>query len=1842
MKMKAKRVLALLFSVSMVFSSLDMSALATGMNGGESQSGVVEETSESRTDESAAIPENKPDDAAASAESSAGGTQQAEEDGDVPSEDVNTAEEENAGGETAPDAAQPESEGRTTVTVEDQQVVVTLNVDDLDVTVDPNAAMIPEAEDDVDTDSPVVSVVEEELGNMKVLNEDGESVALTEEQIQTVLYLYQQYLDQWKDNANLLGVQTPFFLQYNDKKDGLGALGEMLVLAGYTVDDVRSGKYSYDDLVGMIQNFYYADEYGLKFYSDAIAKSRDEVLELVKESGAETLVQKMLVINDWLAQIDTFDMSYIMNMGEDEPIMKAQNPQKHEHYDEIYDAMYDLYEEQIRQQFHDQIYDGIVAQFRQQYYEGAIKQIVAEGYKSQVRQQVHDQYMADNSEATEDDADAAADAYMEANAEQIDKEASAYADQYMEENADAISEDAAGFVEKNFGSEVAAQISAGADDFIKDAEENGVEVDPENAPGVKMTIEDITKQQMDQPLEDLNGMSPNEAIPVYAKQAAQGLTEGIIGAWEGNHIGVLAEGASVCCGYAKAFAYLMQYMTPEVYGVDGEDTDMSVAANWKSAEKLYYDANGNLNIDQGYIVDLVRITFDADVTMYGELNEGFNSDHFWNAVKVDGKWYYVDPCYTDVYTEVMSRDRVEMDGTMNHMYFMFSHTTALELYDGNMLEDEEGNAIGIKTLYADAATDQSYESSWYSRIASNAYSDGKSFYYLYDSTDMLEMMRSFDDLGGDSGDSGDSGDIDYEQLLDMQNAEYKIVRHDITGTDVVKGKDGDSDYEALIEFNHPVNEDEDTTVARVYNPDNGEMVENEFLTELFAQYKDECDIYPSIKLSTALYDGKLYFNLSNVILSYDLKTGALDKVKEYNTVYGKRDDTVAFGGMAFSVVDSKEDADFTVVNHPIASMAIKNDGKMYVSISTNFAYISGKDPHDYADSDENGYGYEFEESNYNPDYSRYMEDTGYSDSELEGMGYTPDKNDNDEFMWSAVFVDTFGMSDLVGCDHTYETVTVEPFCGRGGFTEERCSKCGEVKDDTKKADQDTALEHHYIHFDETYYNKDDNGEWITGDCYVCTVCGFAISEPSEPADKNEQESEEDYQERLDEYEAEKAIYDEAAAAAGHVYEPADGCTVTWSEDNTSAEISSGTLVCSPCEGRPLDVLEQEGNETSITLAESRTLEEVTTEVSGNCKDGLTTVYTASGTTDNSSESKNNKIRVSKSETGEPGEHSYKAEFTWAEAEEGSEVPYTATAVLTCESCGEKVTDLVAAVALDEEVSVDATCTEDGTAAYKASVEYDGKTYTDIKTDTIKASGSHSYNAEWTWTEEKSDDGTVSYKASVVLTCSKCELKSERKEAAVQLDEHKNPTCEEAGKDVYIATVTYEDQIYTDTKEVEIPATGHAYAAEWTWTEVKSDDGTASYKASVVLTCTACGDKTESIEAKVTLNDDEHVNPTCEDAGKDVYVASADYEEETYTDKKEVEIPATGHTWKYEDTGAVETHKSTCTVCDKEVDEPHEFIDGICDKCGAAAHIDVSAPSIKSVYSTQQTSVKVTWSAVDDVDGYELYRATNPEADGLSTDSKDEELGMWFRAKTIGGSSVTEYTNQGLTVGQTYYYKVRAYVVNAKNQKVYSEFSDVDYMPAAVVFNNVYSNSSSRIRILWNEVSGAHGYQIWRMNDDGAYSIVKTLGDKGNELTDDQGATTAYSNTGLESGKSYTYRMRAFKIENGKKVFGSYSSEFKVAVMPEAPKLTVASDKISQAALSWNTADGAAGYQIWMSEGEENVYSIAKSVTDGDVTSYTKYDLTSGKTYGFKIRAYTDVDGKKTFGAYSEPVSVTIK
>ena len=1213
-------------------------------------------------------------------------------------------------------------------------------------------------------------------------DEQAETKKLTADQINTVVGMYQQYLNQWSANANVLGVQNPFFLDFNDDTDGLGILGEMLALDGKSVQDVRDGKVSYDDLTGMIFTFTYGDKLGIKYYGPDVTNARDEALAAVTASGAQTKAQKLLVLNDWLAHNNTFDMSYIMNSGkesDDDKPMIAKDPQKQEHEDEVYNEIYKVYEPQIKQNFHDQIYAGIEKDLLVKFYKKAIAQTLVKAGQS------------------EEDANA----YVEANKEAIEKDPEAFVKENLPDAAEPLKQE--------------------ADKFIKNAEEKGVEV----SEGVTMTVEQLTQQQLDS----------------ATNQAATGMTTGVINYWEGTQFGAFGMGTSVCLGYSRAFSYLVQCLDKDIYLKDpskGYDSKKTVTAddgttsevcdNWKTAKELYYGSDGKtLDINAGYTVDLVRISFQSNVTMYGEEQEDFGSDHYWNAVKVDGQWYYVDPCYTDVYTEVMSRDRVETDGDMNHVFFLFSDTDARKLYQGNFSV--------LRSLYQNEATDTTYEKAWMARAASNVYYADGYAYYMYDSTDLFDRVNST------------------SMNQSQKAAEYKIVRHKLTNKDT---GDGDSDYETLINFTDKKNDDDDDTFVSVLNKD-GKMEKNDLLTKLYAQFVDEQSIYPSIGLTAALYtDGKIYFNVSNDIVSYNPADGAVAVVKEYNTVSAKRDTTKLFGGMAFTTTDEKS-ADFTVTNHPIAGLTVKGD-ELVVSIGTNFAFISGKSKL----LDHSSYGYEFEETDYNPTYTNYKKYQQFMGSQ---------SNDNDEFMWSANFVDTVDMKTLTGTSHNYETVSEPAYCGRNAFTEERCSDCGLIKEGTRVEAENTAHEHHYIKFHETYYTKTDSGSWNEADNYVCPECGACITEPVKSQ----------YSQANTTYEKRKKIWEEAQknAAEGHAYTAIDA---EWSDDHTSVTFQN--LKCETCANQinKLDcLLESDENATNKANRDSieKALSEKVTATAklvshtGTCDQGVTSTYKATGKTDDGY-----RYTASDKKTSDAGQHQYTGTWAWEPVKDdnGNVTGYTASVTgVKCSVCddepkAEQIT--VADAVKDTEKSVAATCTEKGKDVYTATAtvkDAEGKTEIGTLTDTYEvelAALGHKYGAPvWNWT--KGENNT--YTATATFTCANDEKHVETVDAKVT-EKSDGATCTEAGKITYTAKVTFEGKDYTGTKTEEVAALGHDYKVSekdgWKWTADKEK----GYTAVATFVCSRCKDS-HDVTADVVKEDKN---------SQIIYKATAKYTGET--------------------------------------------------------------------------------------------------------------------------------------------------------------------------------------------------------------------------------------------------------------------------------------------------------------------------------------------------------------------------
>ncbi len=229
-------------------------------------------------------------------------------------------------------------------------------------------------------------------------------------------------------------------------------------------------------------------------------------------------------------------------------------------------------------------------------------------------------------------------------------------------------------------------------------------------------------------------------------------------------------------------------------------------------------------------------------------------------------------------------------------------------------------------------------------------------------------------------------------------------------------------------------------------------------------------------------------------------------------------------------------------------------------------------------------------------------------------------------------------------------------------------------------------------------------------------------------------------------------------------------------------------------------------------------------------------------------------------------------------------PYYATAKFVCKTCGTE-TSVRSATYPPSEVTTAATCTTAGVRTYTATVTFNGKIYTTTTTRSISALG-HSYSSAWTWAADHSS-------ATVTLTCTRSGCGHTRSETDSAIDYTNSATCESAGKGTYTASVTIDGKPYSSTKTVTTPALGHAYDldnATWIWAE---DYSTATLR----ITCTRNG--AHQLEIPAAVAGDPHkinVAPTCTTPGANYYVATAEYDGQTYTSSKTQTLAALGHAY----------------------------------------------------------------------------------------------------------------------------------------------------------------------------------------------------------------------------------------------------------------------------------------------------------------------------------------------------------
>ena len=180
-----------------------------------------------------------------------------------------------------------------------------------------------------------------------------------------------------------------------------------------------------------------------------------------------------------------------------------------------------------------------------------------------------------------------------------------------------------------------------------------------------------------------------------------------------------------------------------------------------------------------------------------------------------------------------------------------------------------------------------------------------------------------------------------------------------------------------------------------------------------------------------------------------------------------------------------------------------------------------------------------------------------------------------------------------------------------------------------------------------------------------------------------------------------------------------------------------------------------------------------------------------------------------------------------------------------------------------------------------------------------------------------------------------------------------------------------------------------------------------------------------------------------------------------------------------------------------------------------------APKVTGLkLKTQKSdSLTISWNKINNVTGYKVYRY----------DVKTESYKL---IKTISNASTTSYTNSKLTSATKYLYKVRSYkIVNNKTHNGdYSSSLAATTKPLTPTVK-LTSPSTKKIKLTWTNInSRTTGYNIYMATSkNGTY---KNIGSTSNKT---------FTKGSLTKGKTYYFKVRAYRTIDGKKVYSSYSS-----------------------------------------------------------------------------------------------------
>jgi hypothetical protein len=280
---------------------------------------------------------------------------------------------------------------------------------------------------------------------------------------------------------------------------------------------------------------------------------------------------------------------------------------------------------------------------------------------------------------------------------------------------------------------------------------------------------------------------------------------------------------------------------------------------------------------------------------------------------------------------------------------------------------------------------------------------------------------------------------------------------------------------------------------------------------------------------------------------------------------------------------------------------------------------------------------------------------------------------------------------------------------------------------------------------------------------------------------------------------------------------------------------------------------------------------------------------------------------------------------------------------------------------------------------------------------------------------------------------------------------------------------------------------------------------------------------------------------------------------------------------------------------------------------------MSAPTgVSATDGTYNDKVAITWSNVPGANTYEVWRHTS-NSSGAAT-------------RIGNGVLATSFEDVNALPKVTYYYWVKS-----RNAYASSLFSSVDTgyrgLPAPTGIEASFQTYVDRIRVKWNAVPGATGYEVWRSSTYNSGTATKIASP----------TATTYDDTTTTPLKDYFYWVKS-KAAAGTSNFSS-GDWGKCALAAPASFTATDGTYTNKVRLTWARVAGATAYKVYRADAATSplVYDQVGAATVGTSrTGTVVYDdsLPCGTTlYAYKVRAsntygdsgYSNADNGNTGG-----------